>query len=77
MIDLLDGVTVVPEPSEERFNQRQRVDYRNQLEDCLKWPLTFGKGPKMAEAGLPGGAAFGRSSSVKTRRWLRGMPNRW
>lgn len=45
----LEGMTVVTEPSEERLNQRQLVDYRAQREDCLEWLVTFGKDPEKAD----------------------------
>lgn len=45
----LNEVTIVPEPSEERLNQRQLVDYRSEREQCLDWLLTFGKNPDKAE----------------------------
>lgn len=41
----LDGITVVPGPSEEFLNDRQLVDFRSQREACLQWLLTFGKDP--------------------------------
>lgn len=49
MTDLLDDISVVPQPSEERLTERQFVDYCFQREDCLEWLLTFGKKPKRAE----------------------------
>jgi len=45
----LEGVTVVPEPSEELLNERQQIDYRNQREQCLEWLLVYGKNPKKAD----------------------------
>jgi len=37
----LEGITLVPEPTEERLNERQLVDYRSQRESCLDWLLHF------------------------------------
>jgi len=45
----LDGIRLVTEPSESYLNKRQKVDYRNQREDCLSWLLHFGKNPDEAE----------------------------
>nr|WP_233204263.1 hypothetical protein [Halegenticoccus soli] len=45
----LEGISVVPEPSEAVLNQRQLIDYRSQREQCLEWLLTFGKEPERAE----------------------------
>ena len=47
--DPLDGITVVPEPSAEKLNQRQLVDYRSQREQCLEWLVTLGKNPDRAD----------------------------
>lgn len=46
--DLLDGISVVPNPSAKRPNDRQRVSYRTEREQCIEWLLTFGKDPKCA-----------------------------
>ena len=45
----LDGVRVVPQPTQDRLNERQLVDYRSQREDYLSWMLAFGKKPSHAE----------------------------
>jgi len=45
----LDGITLVPEPSAEYLNQRQRLDYESVREDCLSWLLVFGIKPKKGE----------------------------
>ncbi len=47
--DPLDGIKLVPEPSEKLLNERQYLDYRNEREQCLEWLLTFGKDPEKAE----------------------------
>jgi len=44
----LNGISVVPEPSEELLNERQQIDYRSERERCLEWLLAFGKGPQKA-----------------------------
>lgn len=45
----LDGITVVPEPSADRLNQRQLLDYRTTRKNCLSWLLVFGIKPKKGE----------------------------
>jgi hypothetical protein len=45
----LEGLTLVTEPSAERLNERQQIDYRHTREQCLEWLLTFGKDPQKAE----------------------------
>lgn len=55
----LDGIILVPEPSEKRLNERQYLDYRSTQEQCLEWLLTFGKDPEKA-------AGYARPT-VKTR----------
>ncbi|PSQ17288.1 integrase [Halobacteriales archaeon QS_8_69_26] len=65
----LDGIRVVTEPSEERLNERQLVDYRAQREDCLEWLLTFGKDPETAD-----GYAF---QTVKSRGYRMDAFYRW
>lgn len=47
--DPLDGIKLVPEPSEELLNERQYLDYRSEREHSLEWLLNFGKKPKEAE----------------------------
>ena len=45
----LEGVTVLTEPTVERLNQRQQIDYRDQREQCLEWLLDFDKNPERAD----------------------------
>lgn len=45
----LDGITLVPEPSAERLNQGQRLDYEATRRECLSWLLVFGIHPKKGE----------------------------
>ena len=47
--DPLDGITIVPKPSEKLLNERQYLDYRTEREQCLEWLLNFGKDPKTAD----------------------------
>lgn len=42
----LDDLRVLTEPTEERLNERQLVDYRSQREKCLRWLLARGKDPE-------------------------------
>jgi hypothetical protein len=73
--DPLDGITLVPEPSEELLNERQYLDYRSEQEQCLEWLLTFGKEPTKAEgtprhppaAGSPGWTSSTAGSGVRGR----------
>lgn len=65
----LDGIRVVTDPSRDRLNNRQLVDYRLQREDCLEWLLAVGKGPKHAE-----GYVF---QTVKARAQRIDMVYRW
>jgi hypothetical protein len=44
----LEGITVVPEPTEERLGQRQLFEYRDTREQCLAWLLARGKAPERA-----------------------------
>lgn len=67
--DLLDGITLVPEPTHDWLNEHQLVDYRNEREQCLKWQLTFGKNPDRAD-----GYAHG---TVKTRTYRMDRFYRW
>lgn len=45
----LEGIAIVPEPSEKILNERQLVDYRTEREQCLEWLLTFGKDPSSGD----------------------------
>jgi hypothetical protein len=44
-----DDISVIPQPTEDRLNQRQIVDYRTEREDCFEWLLAFGKDPQRAD----------------------------
>lgn len=65
----LDGITLVPEPSEEYLNERRLFDYRSRREDCLEWLLVFGKQPEEAD-----GYAF---QTVKYRAYRMDQFYRW
>lgn len=45
----VDELTLVPEPTEQRLNKRQLLDYRAQRKQCLTWLLSIGKSPDTAE----------------------------
>lgn len=53
-MSLLDGINVVPGPTEDWLNQRQLTDYRHQRKDCLEWLLTVGMDPDTREGYAPG-----------------------
>lgn len=65
----LDGIILVPEPSEKRLNGRQYLDYRSTREQCLEWLLTFAKDPEKA-------AGYARST-IKTRASRMDQFYRW
>lgn len=65
----LESISVGPKPSEKLLNERQRVDYRTEREQCLEWLLTFGKDPDSVE-----GYAY---STVKTRASRMDQFYRW
>lgn len=65
----LDEITIVPEPSAARLNERQRIDYRNTRERCLSWLLAVGKDPELAD-----GYAV---ETVKTRSHRMDQFYRW
>lgn len=48
-MEKIEQITIIPEPTSNRLNQRQLLDYRSQREDCLSWLLTFGKHPDQAK----------------------------
>ena len=45
----LSDFAVVPEPTANRLNERQLVDYRTEREATIKWLLTFGIDPEKAD----------------------------
>lgn len=45
----INGITVVPQPSREQLNQRQRQDYKHHRRDLITWMLTRGKNPDEAD----------------------------
>lgn len=65
----LEDISIVTEPSKEHLNKRQKVDYRNQRENCLEWLLHFGKNPDKAD-----GYAF---TTVKCRSNRMDQFYRW
>lgn len=65
----LDDISIVPEPSADRLNQRQQIDYREEREECLRWLLAFGKDPEKAD-----GYAMG---TVKSRAHRMDHFYRW
>jgi integrase len=42
-------IVLIPEPTRELLNERQRVDYRNHRKQLVMWLLTLGKQPDKAE----------------------------
>lgn len=48
MTEKVDGIVVVPEPSREYLNERQRIDYRDHRQKLIKWALNIGKDPEKA-----------------------------
>lgn len=44
----LDSFPVVTQPSEQRLNEKQLLDYREHREAFISWLLAFGKNPKSA-----------------------------
>jgi site-specific recombinase XerD len=65
----LEGITVVPEPTEERLGQRQLFEYRDTREQCLSWLLARGKAPDRA-------SGYARST-VKCRAYRIDQFYRW
>jgi integrase len=43
------NIVLVPEPSAEKLNERQRIDYRDHRESLVRWMLNIGKNPTKAE----------------------------
>jgi site-specific recombinase XerD len=41
----IDEVTLIPETTRERLNERQLADYRDERADCIEWLLAMGKDP--------------------------------
>ena len=66
----LEGISLVPEPSRQRLNDRQIVDYRGERRDCLEWLLALGKTPKKGE-GYAHGTVKSRSHRMDAfYRWV-------
>ena len=65
----LDGVPAVTEPSEQRLNAKQLLDYREQREEFLSWLLAFGKDPMR-------GAGYSRAT-VRRTAYRTDQFNRW
>ena len=53
MTDELEDLTLVTQPSEQKLNDRQLLDYRNRQEKFVKWCLHLGKKPKKNEGYSP------------------------
>ncbi|RDI72976.1 site-specific integrase [Halopelagius longus] len=48
-MEAIDGIPLLPEPSQNLLNERQRVDYRHHREGLIRWMLKLGKNPDRAE----------------------------
>ncbi|REA01264.1 integrase [Haloferax sp. Atlit-6N] len=50
VVETEDGrIVLLPEPTRELLNDRQRIDYRNHREQWVKWLLNLGKNPDKAD----------------------------
>ncbi|RCU48346.1 hypothetical protein DU504_14170 [Haloplanus salinus] len=47
--DRYDGIILVPAPTRQRLNEKQRVNYRDHRRRFVRWLLAFGKDPDTAE----------------------------
>lgn len=45
----IEDIALVPEPSQQRLNPRQEVDYADHRERLLRWMLAVGKNPQKGE----------------------------
>jgi site-specific recombinase XerD len=66
----LQGISVIPEPTEQRLTQRQATDYEEHRLSFINWLITFGKNPQKAE-GYAKETTRARSCRVdKFYRWV-------
>ncbi|PSP33525.1 site-specific recombinase xerd [Halobacteriales archaeon QH_10_67_22] len=65
----IDGIPVVPEPTQDRLEDRKLVDYRDHRERFIEWCLSLGKNPKAAEGYSP--------YTVKNRAYRTDTFYRW
>jgi integrase len=49
VVEYIDGIRLITEPSAKRLNERQLVDYRNERESFVNWMLHLGKHPEQAK----------------------------
>lgn len=49
MTEKVEGIVLVPKPSQEYLNDHQLVDYRDHRRKFVKWALNMGKDPKHAD----------------------------
>lgn len=45
----IEGIKLVPEPSQAVLSERQQIDYADHREQLIEWLLVFGKNPAQAE----------------------------
>jgi site-specific recombinase XerD len=64
-----DGVPIVSQPSEERLNKRQLLDYQEHREAFISWLLALGKNPK--------GATGYSHATVRRTAYRTDQFNRW
>ena len=68
--DQLEELQLVPDPSHKLLNQRQRGDYQEEREQCLRWLLHEGKDPEYAEGYALGTVKPRASRMDQFYRWV-------
>lgn len=66
----VEGIVLIPSPSEEYLNERQRVDYEHHRRDLIEWLSNFGKDPEALEGYAHDTARNYAAITDKFYRWV-------
>jgi len=66
----LQGISVIPEPTEEQLAERELTDYTEHRRSFIKWVLHFGKDPESAEGYAKSTARVRASRADQFYRWV-------
>lgn len=66
----VEGIVLIPDPSEGYMNERQRVDYKNHRQDYIEWLANYGKDPEALEGYAYDTAKNYAAITDKFYRWV-------
>jgi hypothetical protein len=70
VIEKVDGIPLVPQPSQKQLGAREQVDYAEHRRDWIQWTLTMGKEPDKCEGYSTATMKSHAASIDRFFRWL-------